>query len=142
MSVQDDNAETDPGANSPRGLVASVDLKDTYFHIQIALHHRCFLRGSLWPHTWMQHFTPSERAGCAFSTGRSGRLSIAVFCNCIKALRPWRNPDLFSQGIPLGLVTSCVMVMTDALPHGWGAVCEGMPTAIYQNCTSACPRFG
>ncbi len=44
MSVQDDNAETDPGANSPRGLVASVDLKDTYFHIQIALHHRCFLR--------------------------------------------------------------------------------------------------
>ncbi len=44
MSVQDDNAETDPGAISPRGLVASVDLKDTYFHIQIALHHICFLR--------------------------------------------------------------------------------------------------
>ncbi len=30
-SVQNDIAGTDPGANSPRGLVASVDLKDAYF---------------------------------------------------------------------------------------------------------------
>ncbi len=42
MSVQDVNAKADPGANSPRGLVASVDLKDSYFHIQIAPHHRRF----------------------------------------------------------------------------------------------------
>ncbi len=33
MSVQDDIAGKDPGANSPQGLVASVDLKDAYFHI-------------------------------------------------------------------------------------------------------------
>ncbi len=46
-SVQDDIAGTDPGANSPRGLVASVDLKDAYFYIQIAPHHRCFLRFTL-----------------------------------------------------------------------------------------------
>ncbi len=47
MSVQNDIAGTDPGANSPRGLVASVDLKDAYFHIQIAPHHRRFLRFAL-----------------------------------------------------------------------------------------------
>ncbi len=34
-SVQDDNAETDPSANSPRDWFAFVDLKDAYFHIQI-----------------------------------------------------------------------------------------------------------
>ncbi len=47
MSVQNDIAGTDPGANSPRGLVASVDFKDAYFHIQIAPHHRRFLRFAL-----------------------------------------------------------------------------------------------
>ncbi len=31
----------------PRGLVASVDLKDAYFHIQIAPHHRRVLRFAL-----------------------------------------------------------------------------------------------
>ncbi len=46
-SVQNDIAGTDPGANSPRGLVAAVDLKDASFHIQIAPHHRCFLRFAL-----------------------------------------------------------------------------------------------
>ncbi len=46
-SVQNDIAGTDPGANSPRGLVASVDLKDASFHIQIAPHHRRFLRFAL-----------------------------------------------------------------------------------------------
>ncbi len=46
-SVQNDIAGTDPGANSPRGLVASVVLKDAYFHIQIAPHHRRFLRFAL-----------------------------------------------------------------------------------------------
>ncbi len=46
-SVQNDIAGTDPGANSPRGLVASVDLKNAYFHIQIAPHHRRFLRFAL-----------------------------------------------------------------------------------------------
>ncbi len=40
MSVRDDIAGTDPGTDpgtdSPQGLVASVDLKDVYFHSQIA----------------------------------------------------------------------------------------------------------
>ncbi len=58
-----------------------------------------------------------------------GRLSIAVTCGCIEALAPWRNPDLFSRGVPLGLVTSRVVVTTDASTLGWGAVCEGMPAS-------------
>ncbi len=43
-SVRDNFAGTDPGADSPRGLVASVDLKDAYFLIQIAPHHMRLLR--------------------------------------------------------------------------------------------------
>ncbi len=34
--VQDDHAEADPLADSHRGLFCSLDLKDAYFHIQIA----------------------------------------------------------------------------------------------------------
>ncbi len=44
MAVQNDYIETDPLANMPRGLVLSLDLKDAYFHIQVAPHHRPFLR--------------------------------------------------------------------------------------------------
>ncbi len=32
----------------------------------------------------------------------SGRLSIVVTRGCIEALTLWRNPDLFSRGVPLG----------------------------------------
>ncbi len=48
---------------------------------------------------------------------------------CIEALAPWRNPNFFSRGVPLGLVTSRVVVTTDASTLGWGAVCEGMPAS-------------
>ncbi len=46
-SVRDDFARTDPGAGSTRGLVASVDLKNAYFPIQMAPHHMRFLRFAL-----------------------------------------------------------------------------------------------
>ncbi len=62
-------------------------------------------------------------------TWTSGRLSIAVTRGCIEALAPWRNPNFFSRGVPLGLVTSRVVVTTDASTLGWGAVCEGMPAS-------------
>ncbi len=39
----------------------------------------------------------------------SGRLSIAVTPGCIEALTARRNPDLFSRGVPLGSVASCVV---------------------------------
>ncbi len=72
----------------PGDWFASVDLKDTYFHIQIGLHHRHFLRfafkGNSVPilcslvqagfgptHFFEVHrcsTPPSERAGCAFYT--------------------------------------------------------------------------
>ncbi len=56
-------------------------------------------------------------------------MSIAVTRGCIEALAPWRNPNFFSRGVPLGLVTSRVVVTTDASTLGWGAVCEGMPAS-------------
>ncbi len=45
------------------------------------------------------------------------------------ASKLWRNPDLFSRGVPLCSVVSRVVVTTDASTHGWGAVCEGMPAS-------------
>ncbi len=46
-SIRDDFSGTDPGSDSPQGLVASVDLKEAYFHIQIAPHHLRFLMFAL-----------------------------------------------------------------------------------------------
>ncbi len=46
-SVLDDIAGTDLGADSPWGLVASVELKCAYLHIQIAPHPRHFLKFAL-----------------------------------------------------------------------------------------------
>ncbi len=48
----------------------------------------------------------------------SGCLSIAVTHGCIEALTPWRNPDLFSRGIPLGSVALRVVVTTDGRTDG------------------------
>ncbi len=58
----------------------------------------------------------------------SGRLSVLprLHRSCIEAVAQARA---FSRGVPLGLVTSRVMVTTDASTRGWGAVCEGMPTS-------------
>ncbi len=53
----------------PEDWFASVDLKDAYFHIQIAPHHRHFLRFAFEGKVgWMQHFPLSEQVGCASST--------------------------------------------------------------------------
>ncbi len=60
-------------------------------------------------------------------TRTSGRLRNAVTRGCIEALTPWRNPDLFSRGVPLDTVASGVVLTTDASTRSWGAVCEGMP---------------
>ncbi len=73
----DDFVKKDPDADSPRGLVVSVDLKDVYFHIQIAPHHMRFLMFALEGTTYQYpvllfelalfprirgSFPPSERA--------------------------------------------------------------------------------
>ncbi len=39
-SFKDDHFETDPLTNMPGDWFMSLDLKDAYFHIQIAPHHR------------------------------------------------------------------------------------------------------
>ncbi len=83
-------------------------------------------------HLGLLHMRPLQlwlKTRVPWTAWTSGRLSIAVTCGCIEALAPWRNPDLFSRGVPLGLVTSRVVVTTDASTLGWGAVCEGMPAS-------------
>ncbi len=83
-------------------------------------------------HLGLLHMQPLQlwlKSRVPWTAWTSGRLSIAVTCGCIEALGPWRNPDLFSRGVPLGLVASRVVVTTDASTPGWGAVCEGMPAS-------------
>ncbi len=83
-------------------------------------------------HLGLLHMRPLQlwlKTRVPWTAWTSGRLSIAVTCGCIEALTPWRNPDLFSWGVPLGLVTLRVVVTTDASTLGWGAVCEGMPAS-------------
>ncbi len=43
---------------------------------------------------------------------------------CVRALIPWGNPTLLSEGVPLGRVTSRIVVSTDASLYGWGALCQ------------------
>ncbi len=86
-------------------------------------------------HLGLLHMRPLQlwlKSRVPWTAWTSGHLSIAVTCGCIEALAPWRNPDLFSRGVKkktLGLVTSRVVVTTDASTLGWGAVCEGMPAS-------------
>ncbi len=83
-------------------------------------------------HLGLLHMRPLElwlKSRVPWTAWTSERLSIAVNRGCIKALMPWRNPDLFSRGVPLGSVASRMVVTTDASTHGWGAVCEGMPAS-------------
>ncbi len=83
-------------------------------------------------HLGLLHMRPLQlwlKTRVPWTAWTSGRLSIAVTRGCIEALAPWRNPDFFSRGVPLGLVTSRVVVTTDASTLGWGAVCEGMPAS-------------
>ncbi len=83
-------------------------------------------------HLGLLHMRPLQlwlKTRVPWTAWTSGRLSIAVTRGCIEALAPWRNPNFFSLGVPLGLVTSRVVVTTDASTLGWGAVCEGMPAS-------------
>ncbi len=83
-------------------------------------------------HLGLLHMRPLQlwlKTRVPWTAWTSGRLSIAVTRGCIEALAPWRNPNFFSRGVPLGLVTSRVVVTTDASTLGWGAVCEGTPAS-------------
>ncbi len=83
-------------------------------------------------HLGLLHMRPLQlwlKTRVPWTAWTSGRLSIAVTRGCIEALAPWRNPNFFSRGVPLGLVTSRVVVTTDASTLSWGAVCEGMPAS-------------
>ncbi|XP_073668191.1 uncharacterized protein [Paramisgurnus dabryanus] len=59
----------------------------------------------------------------------SGRARITVTNGCMRALRPWFDPNLFSGGAQLGLVTRRKVVTTDASLTGWGALCDGVPAS-------------
>ncbi len=80
-------------------------------------------------HLGLLHMHPLQlwlKSRVPWTAWTSGRLSIVVNRGCIEALMPWRNPDLFSWGVPLGSVASRVVVTSDASTHGWGTVSKGM----------------
>ncbi len=83
-------------------------------------------------HLGLLHMRPLQlwlKTRVLWTAWTSGCLNITVSRGCIEALKPWHNPDLFSRGVPLGSVVSCVVVTTDASTHGWRAVCDGMPAS-------------
>ncbi len=80
-------------------------------------------------HLGLLHMRPLQlwlKSRVPWTAWTSGQLSIVVNRGCIEALMPWRNPDLFSWGLPLGSVALRVVVPSDASTHGWGTVSKGM----------------
>ena len=83
-------------------------------------------------HLGLLHMRPLQhwlKARVPPSAWYSGHRRVMVTSGCARALAPWRNPDLFSSGVPMGLVTQRVEVLTDASSTGWGAVCLGKPAS-------------
>lgn len=83
-------------------------------------------------HLGLLHMRPLQfwlKTRVPLRTWSSGHTRIPVTNSCISALRPWRNPDMFSLGVHLGLVTQRTVVSTDASTSGWGAVCLGVPVS-------------
>ncbi|KAL0161810.1 hypothetical protein M9458_041206, partial [Cirrhinus mrigala] len=58
---------------------------------------------------------------------RHGRLRVRVDQTCVEALVPWKGPQWFERGVPLGSVCRRKVVTTDASNKGWGALCDGNP---------------
>lgn len=71
---------------------------------------------------WLKDRVPMNMWASAF-------LRIQITHSCISALRPWRDPTLYSIGAPLGQVASRIAVTTDASRSGWGAVCMNTPAS-------------
>ncbi|XP_056608266.1 uncharacterized protein LOC130425869 [Triplophysa dalaica] len=83
-------------------------------------------------HLGLLHMRPLQfwlKARVPWRAWSSGRVRVPVTLSCLSALSPWRDPSMFSRGVPLGLVTRRIVVTTDASSSGWGAVCEGMPAS-------------
>ncbi|XP_056593677.1 uncharacterized protein LOC130412904 [Triplophysa dalaica] len=83
-------------------------------------------------HLGLLHMRPLQfwlKARVPWKAWSSGRVRVPVTLSCLSALSPWRDPSMFSRGVPLGLVTRRIVVTTDASSSGWGAVCEGMPAS-------------
>ncbi|KAI2662214.1 ORF V: Enzymatic polyprotein [Labeo rohita] len=58
---------------------------------------------------------------------RHGRLRVKVDQTCVEALVPWKGPQWFERGVPLGSVCRRKVVTTDASNKGWRALCDGNP---------------
>ncbi|XP_057211386.1 uncharacterized protein LOC130567370 [Triplophysa rosa] len=81
-------------------------------------------------HLGLLHMRPSAAVAKDSSSWRawsSGRARVRITHRCLSALEPWRDLSMFSQGVPLGLVTTRTVVTTVASSSGWGAVFEGRP---------------
>lgn len=58
-----------------------------------------------------------------------GCMRIKVTNSCVRSLRILHDPEMFSRGVPLGLVTARTVVTTATSTSGWGTVCEGIPAS-------------
>ena len=45
--------------------------------------------------------------------------------DAVSALRPWQSTQFLTQGVPLELVSSRLVITTDASLQGWGATFQG-----------------
>lgn len=54
-------------------------------------------------------------------------MNLRVTYGCVKALAPWRTPQLYQLGLDLRLISRRKMVTIDTSNTGWGNLCIGRP---------------
>ena len=72
------------------------------------------------------HMRPFQRWVLSLRIHSSqGKRQVVVTDDAVSALRPWRSTQFLTQGVPLELVSSRLVITTDASLQGWGATFQG-----------------
>ena len=103
----------------------SIDLKNAYFYVRIALHHRPFLWFAFQGCYFLFRVLPFvlSLSPWVFTRCVVAALSPLQLQCCLLALAPWRESSFLPQGMPMGSIASRQeTVTTDASLSGWGAV--------------------